>query len=197
MTAKIQRHCRAAVIRALLLDRPAGATAEQLLATGIDCSLKQLNNSLGAMFDANQLRATVTAGNKVWFLTTAMRKLMRGVEYQVGTPAAASARLERSKPTGSNNSTAVLHKDRERHELATLLADFRKGGGKIEVIGDTPVRPELSRRQINDAGAAARNIRSHSEAVVSADAPGRSQPGSVANATPPRNLLTQLPREAG
>jgi hypothetical protein len=112
MTAKIQRHGRAAAIRALLLDRPAGATAEQLIATGIDCTLKQLNNSLGAMFDADQVRASTTTGNKVWFLTTAMRKLMRGVDDQAATTIAAAARLERSTPTGSNNSTTVLHKIR-------------------------------------------------------------------------------------
>lgn len=163
MTAKIQRHGRAAAIRALLLDRPAGATAEQLLATGIDCSLKQLNNSLGAMYDADQVRASTTTGNKVWFLTTAMRKLMRGIEDQAAPPVAAAARLERSTPTGSNNSTTVLHKDQERRGLARLMADFRKRGGAIQILGTTPIRPSLSRRQINDASAEARNRRMKGE----------------------------------
>jgi hypothetical protein len=159
MTAKIQRHGRAAAIRALLLERPAGATAEQLLATGIDCSLKQLNNSLGAMHDADQVRASTTTGNKVWFLTTAMRKLMRGIDDQAAPPVAAAARLERSTPTGSNNSTTVLHKDQERQELARLMADFRKRGGAIQVLGTTAIRPSLTRRQINEANAEARNRR--------------------------------------
>jgi len=159
MTAKIQRHGRAAAIRALLLDRRAGATAEQLLATGIECSLKQLNNSLGAMFDADQVRASTTTGNKVWFLTTAMRKLMRGIGDQAAPPVAAAARLERSTPTGSNNSTSVLQKDQERQELARLMADFRKRGGAIEILGTTAIRPSLTRRQINEANAEARNKR--------------------------------------
>lgn len=159
MTAKIQRHGRAAAIRALLLDRPAGATAAQLLAAGIDCSLKHLNNSLGAMYDADQVRASTTTGNKVWFLTTAMRKLMRGIDDQAAPPVAAAARLERSTPTGSNNSTTVLHKDQERQELAQLIADFRGLGGAIEVLGTTAIRQSLTRRQINDANAEARNRR--------------------------------------
>ena len=159
MTAKIQRHGRAAAIRALLLNLPAGATAEQLLAAGIECSLKQLNNSLGAMFDSDQVRASITTGNKVWFLTTAMQRLMRGSEDQAAPPVAAAARLERSLPTGSNNSTTVLHKDQERHELAQLLRNFRQRGGVIEILGATAIRPALSRRQINDAGAEARSKR--------------------------------------
>lgn len=159
MTAKIQRHGRAAAIRALLLDCPAGATAEQLLAAGIDCSLEQLINSLGAMYRADQVRASTTTGNKVWFLTTAMRKLMRGIDDQDSPPVAAAAHLERSSPTGSNNSTTVLHKDQERQDLARLMADFRKRGGAIQVLGNTAVRPSLTRRQINEANAEARNRR--------------------------------------
>ena len=159
MTAKIQRHGRAAAIRALLLDLPAGATAEQLLAAGIERSLKQLNNSLGAMFDVDQVRASITTGNKVWFLTTAMKRLMRGVEDQGAPSVAASAQLKRSMPTGSNSSTTVLHKDQERHELAQLLRDFHHRGGVIEILGATAIRPGLSRRQINDASAEARNKR--------------------------------------
>ncbi len=166
MTAKIQRHGRAAAIRALLLDRPAGATAEHLLATGIDCTLKQLNNSLGAMFDADQVRASTTTGNKVWFLTTAMRKLMRGVEDQAASPVAAAARLECSTPTGSNNSTTVLHKDQERQELAKLLADFRNRGGAIEVLGTSAIRPSLTRREINEANAEARNKRTEAKGAA-------------------------------
>lgn len=68
--------------------------------------------------------------------------------------------FERSVPTGSHNSTTVQHKDRERAELADLLATFRRAGGKVEVLGNTPVRRELSRRQINDA-AAANRVRAH------------------------------------
>lgn len=166
MTAKIQRHGRAAAIRALLLERPAGATAEQLLAAGLDCSLKHLNSSLGAMHDADQVRASTTTGNKVWFLTTAMRKLMRDIDDQAAPPVAAAARLERSTPTGSNNSTTVLHKDQERQELARLMAEFRKRGGAIQVLGTTAIRPSLTRRQINEANAEARNKRSEANGAA-------------------------------
>ncbi|QHB73875.1 hypothetical protein GQ674_12810 [Stenotrophomonas sp. 364] len=74
--------------------------------------------------------------------------------------------MERPTPTGSNNSTTVLHKDQERQELEQLLADFRKRGGAIEVLGTTAIRPSLSRRQINEATAEARNKRSEANGAA-------------------------------
>lgn len=156
MTAKIQRHGRAASIRALLLDHPAGATAEQLLAAGIDCSLKQLSGSLAAMRDTGQVQASITKGNRVWMLTTTMHRLMRTPDARVEPTRAAVARVMRSAPTGSHNSTTVQHKDRDRAVIADQLAAFRYAGGEIEVLGNTPTRRELSRRQINDAAASQR-----------------------------------------
>ncbi|MFY0183228.1 hypothetical protein PV767_04000 [Stenotrophomonas rhizophila] len=64
--------------------------------------------------------------------------------------------FERSLPTGSSNSTTCMHKDKDRQRIAADLAAYRKSGGQIEVLGNTPVRQELSRRQINDAAAANR-----------------------------------------
>lgn len=54
-----------------------------------------------------------------------------------------------SRPTGSNNSTTVLHKDKERQRIAAELCAYRARGGRIQVLGNTPMRRELSRRQIN------------------------------------------------
>lgn len=88
--------------------------------------------------------------------------------------------FERSLPTGSHNSTTVQHKDRERAELADLLAAFKRAGGKVQVLANTPVRRELSRRQVNDAAAASRV----------------GTPKTLANVTPPHDLRTQLPTEA-
>lgn len=156
MTGKIQRFGRAAQIRGLLAALPAGATDEQLLATGLECSLKQLNNSLNAMCDSEQVRSTTVAGNRIWSLTTAMLKLMRGDSDGAEPSREAADRAVRSVPTGSSNSTTVLHKDEERQELAHLVRAFQKAGGNIEVLGNTVVRPCLSRRQVNDARAAGR-----------------------------------------
>lgn len=64
--------------------------------------------------------------------------------------------FERSLPTGSSNSTTCMHKDKDRQRIAADLAVYRKSGGQIEVLGNTPVRQELSRRQINDAAASSR-----------------------------------------
>lgn len=156
MTAKIQRHGRAAEIRALLLDRPAGATAEQLLAAGIDCSTKQLNSSLAAMCDTGQVQASINRGDRIWMLTPTMHRLMRTPDARVQPTRAAAARVMRSVPTGSHNSTTVQHKDRDRAEIADQLAAFRRAGGKVEVLGNTPTRREMTRREINDASGSQR-----------------------------------------
>lgn len=99
-----------------------------------------------------------------------------------------NAHFERSMPTGSNNSTTVIHKDKERHELAELLASFRKSGGEIEVLGITRLRPNLTRRQVNDARAPGRNRPKENESAPSAAT-------TLATVTPPRDLRTQLHRE--
>lgn len=156
MTGKIQRFGRAALIREALAALPAGATDEQLLSAGIDCSLKQLNNSLKAMCDSEHVRSTTVAGNRVWSLTTAIQRLMGGRGEGAEPSRQAAARVIRSAPTGSNNSTTVLHKDEERQKLAHLVRAFQKAGGKIEILGNTGIRPGLSRRQVNDARAAVR-----------------------------------------
>ncbi len=157
MSAKIQQFGRAAAIRALLLDRPAGASDEELLASGtLTCTLKQLNSSLAAMRDTGQVQVSVTKGNRVWMLTTTMHRLMRTPDARVEPTRAAVTRVMRSAPTGSHNSTTVQHKDRDRAVIADQLAAFKRAGGKVEILGNTPVRQELSRRQINDAAAASR-----------------------------------------
>jgi len=157
MSAKIQQFGRAAAIRALLLDRPAGASDEELLASGtLTCTLKQLNSSLAAMRDTGQVQVSITKGNRVWMLTTTMHRLMRTPDARVESTRAAVARVMRSAPTGSHNSTTVQHKDRDRAVIADQLAAFKRAGGKVEILGNTPVRQELSRRQINDAAAASR-----------------------------------------
>lgn len=160
MTIKVQRFGRAALVRSLLYTLPAGATAEQLIATGrLDCSHKQLSNSLGAMCDSGQVRISTTTGNKVWFLTDAMLKLMRTPDATVPPTRTPVECVMRGVPTGSNNSTTVLHRDRERLALAAQIAAFCLNGGTIQVLGNTPFRRELSRRQINDASGDARRTR--------------------------------------
>lgn len=91
-----------------------------------------------------------------WMLTTTMHRLMRTPDARVEPTRAAVARVMRSAPTGSHNSTTVQHKDRDRAVIAYQLAAFKRAGGKVEILGNTPVRQELSRRQINDVAAASR-----------------------------------------
>lgn len=87
MSVKIQQLGRAAAIRALLLDRPAGASVEELLAAGtLSCTLKQLNSSLAAMRDTGQVQVSITKGNRVWMLTTTMHWVMRTPDARVDAP---------------------------------------------------------------------------------------------------------------
>lgn len=165
MTARIQRFGRAAQIRTYLATLPPneGATAEQIIAGArLDCTNGKLSSSLSAMCDTGQAVALTWKGKRTWALSGAMHKLMRAQDTQPTRRAAASA--ARPMPTGSNNSTTVLHKDQERQELAHLLAEFRKRGGKIEVLGTTPIRAHMTRRQVNDADGDSRRARASSPA---------------------------------
>ncbi|WP_243708166.1 hypothetical protein [Luteimonas arsenica] len=54
---------------------------------------------------------------------------------------AASAPLRRSSSGSSGNSAAHLTSQR----IATDLAAFKKSGGRIEVLGNTPLRPYAAR----------------------------------------------------
>lgn len=89
---------------------------------------------------------------------SARKKVTRGATAASFT-GTAKVEFSRSVPTGSNNSTTVLHKDLERQTLAQLLEDFQRRGGSIQVLGTSAIRPSLSRRQINEANAQARNKR--------------------------------------
>jgi len=68
----------------------------------------------------------------------------------------AAARVMRPTPRGSHNSTTVQHKDREPEELADQIAAFKRAGGKVEILGNTPARREMSRREVNDASGSQR-----------------------------------------
>ena len=49
-----------------------------------------------------------------------------------------------------------MQKDAERAELVQLMAEFRRRGGKIEVLGQTALRPAKTRRQVTVDEAVAR-----------------------------------------
>lgn len=48
----------------------------------------------------------------------------------------AAAGVMRWVPTGNHNSTTSQHKDRDRAEIADQLAEFRRAGRKVEVLGN-------------------------------------------------------------
>lgn len=62
-------------------------------------------------------------------------------------PAAATPRARTSPPlrraSGSSASSSAAHLTSQR--IAADLASFKKSGGRIEVLGNTPLRPYASR----------------------------------------------------
>jgi len=65
-----------------------------------------------------------------------------------------SASVNRTSPVAFA-SGAQRQKDAERVELDKLMASFMRRGGKVEVLGTTPIQHGKSRRQANaEAGRA-------------------------------------------
>lgn len=159
MPRKIRSFGRSATLRKLLLDCPAGATADALLGAGqFDCTHKQLHDTLKGMCAAGQVSETRKAGARLWILTDAMRRLMLTPDLVHPPTHAAVAKVMPPSRSISTHSTTIQHKEAERQQLAAELARFRAQGGQIEVLDNTPLRPESTRRQINDAAAIFRSL---------------------------------------
>lgn len=157
MAGKIHSFGRTAKLRGLLLDRPEGAPTDELLsAGGFDCTKRQLHDSLKAMTASGQVCESRTGGRILWVLSDTMRRLMLTPELINPPTRAAVGKVMRPSRSISTHSTTIQHKEAERLELAAKIERFCAKGGRIEVLGATPIRPNLSRRQINHGSAEAR-----------------------------------------
>ena len=160
MAGKIHSFGRTAKLRGLLLDRPEGAPTDELLsAGGFDCTKRQLHDSLKAMTASGQVCESRSGGRILWVLSDTMRRLMLTPELVDPPTRAAVENVMRPSRSISTHSTTIQHKEAERLELAAKIERFCAQGGRIEVLGATPIRPNLSRRQINDLSAEARHPR--------------------------------------
>ncbi|RRU17153.1 hypothetical protein [Stenotrophomonas sp. 278] len=157
MADKIHSFGRTARLRGLLLDRPDGApTDELLMAGGFDCTKRQLHDSLKAMTASGQVCEIKRAGRILWVLSDTMRRLMLTPELINPPTRTAVEKVMQPSQSISTHSTTIQHKEAERLELAAKIQRFCAQGGCVEVLGASPIRPNLSRRQIGDLTAGAR-----------------------------------------
>ena len=69
-------------------------------------------------------------------------------------PARATASKPLRRGSGSSSGNAAAHLTSQR--IASDLAAFKKSGGRIEVLGNTPLRPYSSRSASSKSASAAR-----------------------------------------
>lgn len=152
MTARIQRYGRAAKIRDVLFEFPKGATTAEIKAAGVlSDKLNAIGTSLIAMRKSDQVTMSMGLNSIVWSLTPKTRAEMA----RMAATAAVFNRPRRALPAASarpsDSSTTIRHKDDARAAIADQLDAFRRAGGKVEVLGNTPFKSVMNRRQGNDS----------------------------------------------
>lgn len=152
MTAKIQRYGRAAKIRDVLFAIPTGATtAEIKAAADLSDRLSAIGTSLIAMRKSDQVTMAMGPNSIIWHLTPKTRAEMA----RMAATAAVFNRPRRALPAASarpsDSSTTIRHKEDARVAIADQLDAFRRAGGKVEVLGNTPFKSVMNRRQGNDS----------------------------------------------
>lgn len=151
MTAKIQRYGRAAKIRDVLFAIPTGATTVEIKAAAdLSDRLSAIGTSLVAMRNSDQVTMTMGPNSIVWHLTPKTRAEM----VRMAAAALIDRRPRRPLPAASapsDSSTTIRHKEDARAAIADQLDAFRRAGGKVEVLGNTPFKSVLNRRQGNDS----------------------------------------------
>lgn len=152
----IQRHGRAARIREVLVHFPAGATVAQIIAAGgIKATAYAVGKSLVSMREQDQVVMSMGNNRLLWALAPRLRQAMAAM---IGR-SVAGPRCPPSMPRfrADDSATTIRHREKDRQALAAQLAAFQKAGGRIEVLGNTPIRPSRTRREvIQGTGSAAR-----------------------------------------
>lgn len=146
MTGKRLNSGRAAVLRRILALMPNGATAEELKVAGnLDASNKTISCTLAGMRRGKQVTVEMNGVRGIWKLTPEMLR-----QYSTPPSAPEPARRQSSPVTHrpGDFTASPDQKEIERQQLAAEIAAFKAAGGVIEVLGNTPTRPLLSRRQV-------------------------------------------------
>ncbi|OBU50135.1 hypothetical protein [Stenotrophomonas maltophilia] len=146
MSGKRLSSGRAAALRQILALMPNGATAAELKVAGnLEASHKVISCTLVGMRRTKQVTVEMNGVRGIWKLTPEMQR-----QYSQPPQAPAPARRQLS-PIAHRPSDAVVspvQKEIERLQLADEIAAFVAAGGVIEVLGNTPSRPLLNRRQV-------------------------------------------------
>lgn len=144
----IQRQGRAARIREVLVHFPAGATVAQIIAAGgIKATASVVGKSLVSMREQDQVVMSMGNNCVLWALAPLLRQAMAAL---VGRSTAAGPRCPPPMPRmrADDSATTIRHREKDRQALAAQLAAFQKAGGRIEVLGNTPIRPGRTRREV-------------------------------------------------
>ncbi|RXK68639.1 hypothetical protein ERT44_05315 [Stenotrophomonas sp. MA5] len=154
MSGKRLSSGRAAALRQILALMPDGATAAELkIAGNLEASHKVISCTLVGMRRTKQVTVEMNGVRGIWKLTPEMQR-----QYSQPPQAPAPPRRQLS-PIPHRSSGAVVSPDQkeiERLQLADEIAAFEAAGGVIEVLGNTPLRPLMSRRAANQGSHADR-----------------------------------------
>ncbi|MBB3759250.1 hypothetical protein [Xanthomonas arboricola] len=153
MSSGMQSKGLAAQLRAGLFHAKDGATSAALQATAApECTQSQVTRALNAMRGTGLVIRTPDPTGTRWSLTAATRaKVARTLTSDAENTA------RRSKPAVVPSHTTPSHavlalsaaqkKAIESARIAQEIADFQAHGGRIEVLGNTPIRRPGGYRQ--------------------------------------------------
>lgn len=160
MSARIQPHGRAALIREVLTAFPAGATTAEIKVAGeMPESLKVIGTSLIHMRESDQVVMSMGDNCIRWTLTPKIRQAMARIKSLATSQARVASRPAPAHSRASDGATTIRHKEKDRAELERLIAAFQKAGGKIQVLSNTPLKSLLNRRQVVEGGIERRAVR--------------------------------------
>lgn len=154
MTGKRLNSGRAAIIRRILALMPNGATVAELKVVGnLEASHKIIGCTLAGMRRGEQVTVEMDGVRGIWKLTP---ELLRQYSLPPKSPAPPRRQMGPLAQRLSESAPTQEQKDIERQQIAAEIAAFQAGGGVIEVLGNTPLRPQLNRRQVIEGKPAAR-----------------------------------------
>lgn len=154
-TAAPQHVGRAEAVRTALASFPQGATIAQIKQAGrINASHQAIGYTLTGLARSGQAVCHRHGVRGIWRLAPHVQHAVAPIRAAPARPSGAATGLVLALQPGqpaSDSATTARHKEFERQELAAHIAAFEAGGGVIEILGVSPLRPNLGRREANDA----------------------------------------------
>ncbi|WP_416203732.1 hypothetical protein [Xanthomonas euvesicatoria] len=153
MSSGMQTKGLAAQLRAGLFHTKDGATSADLQASAApECSRSQITHALNAMRGTGLVSRTPDPNGTRWRLTPATR-----IKVAKTITSAAENTARRTTATVTASHTVPAHavvalspaqkKANESARISQAIAEFEANGGRIEVLGNTPIRRAAGYRQ--------------------------------------------------